>query len=201
MKRSTPTRLAVFTLILVFPVLGFSQTREVKSRVKPRDDQDSVGQRQPTPAASGQLPQTRKLKPRGSVDSPRRPEGNNVGQALPAQRRPAGLRQILPGQPKWELGVTFVPAPLGVRVTSVQFGSPASRSLGLERDDYILDINATPIGEVAGDFYPFSEVLNQWANNPLDPGDHGWVNVTIWNHRTGRVDNPDGFWVKLRQRN
>lgn len=201
MKFVTRTGLAAFSMIFVFPALTFSQVRDVKPRtVKPGQSQTVDNGLQQSSDRSAGLAKTRSVSPRGSQSATPKLQSGNVGQALPVQQLPNGMRQILPGQyqQQWELGVAHVHAPIGVRVIRVQFGTPAKQQLGLEPGDYILDVNGTPVGHHQGEFYPFTDVVNYEANNPLDPNDVGWVNLSIWNMRTHQVDDPNGIWVQLR---
>ena len=130
----------------------------------------------------------------GQPGQPGQPAQTRQMQIQPGQTRmkqmPAQM-MIQPGPgPYWYLGVWDEHAPLGVRVSSVSWNSPASR-LGLEPGDYIMDVMGYPVGWYQGWYYPLSLALNNYAQPD------GWVNVMIWNKRTGRKQP---FWVQLQRR-
>jgi hypothetical protein len=97
-------------------------------------------------------------------------------------------RIVPPG--RWQLGVYFDDAPKGLRIRQVVSPSAASR-FGLEVGDYLLDVMGYPLGYYNGSYYTLEGALNR-----LTPPD-GWVNILVWNHRTGAEE---ALWVQLTRR-
>jgi C-terminal processing protease CtpA/Prc len=79
----------------------------------------------------------------------------------------------------------------GRKARHVYQNTPASDQLGLEPGDYILDVQGYPVGYYQGTYYGLGDLLNMNS----DP--QGWVNINIWNFRTGQ-DAP--YWVRLQRR-
>ena len=123
---------------------------------------------------------------------------------------PPAVIDFGPVQQRWQLGVQFELAPMGVRVTGVLNGGPAQRLeafteqgvktyVPLEPGDYIVDINAHRVGYCPEKqaWVDFEQLLNFEANNPQNPGDYGWVNIGVFDMRSHQTLN---FWVQLQPR-
>ena len=166
--------IVLFSAVLAFPASALSQVRQVQPR---------PGQQPPLAGADSDAPpQVRQVAPRGSAPQAMMPR--RMEQQVPRYQ----LRQQL--LRRWRLGVNDAVSPLGVRVRDVYRNSPASVQLGLEPGDYILDVQGYPVGYYQGTYYDLGDLLNMYA----DP--QGWVNLNIWNFRTGR-DAP--YWVQLER--
>ena len=206
MKSNSLMWILSLAAVLLVPSVGFSQVREVPPRGG--GSSPSAGGRAGSlpsvrnlPSRSGSRVTTKSSGERGAV-SGMRSSGGRTGftTKMGDPNRPVAMPRIAPAtSPKWELGVFQWKSPLGIGVDHVAIGTPAHR-MQLERGDYILDVNGTPVGHYEGAYYDLTEVISYHANFPRDPADYGWVNLTIWNSRTQRVDRPDGFWVQLQRR-
>jgi hypothetical protein len=185
--------LASLSALLVVPTTSFSQQLR---QVQPRNSQNSQplkqAQIQQSQGNPGAMPQTRSVRGKSGISQ----------QALGQQSRTFGQQQTQQlfqqrqGNQQWRLGVWTDP-PLGLLVTRVKPRTPAARDAGIEAGDRILDVNGVPVGWYQGQFYSLSDVLDFAANNPLPNEQIGVVNILVWDHRTGRVRNPNGEWVDL----
>jgi hypothetical protein len=174
MKVTNVLWMVVFSAVLAVPALAVSQVREVQ----PRGGQPGAS----VQPSSDAPPQLRQVAPRGSA--PQAAMSRSAAQLPKYQARQQIVR-------RWKLGIDDSVSPLGVRVAAVYRRTPASVQLGLERGDYILDVQGYPVGYYQGVYYELGYMLNLYA----DP--QGWVNINIWNFRTGRA-NP--YWVQLSRR-
>lgn len=215
--------------------LAFAQQREVQPRrrgqTQPAQNQVTQNQTGRTQATASRVrlsdvPTIRQVPRRGQAPAPRvgggvktsvsgsrtqtrNVEANNRGVFTTVSISPATI-EWRPAQRRWELGVGFEAAPMGVRVTSVLNGGPAQRMLGYDLQgqetnvqinpgDYIVDINGHPVGfcPTKQVWVDFSALLSDQANNPLDPNDFGWVNLGVFDMQTHQTMS---FWVQLQQR-
>lgn len=174
MKKPTILWIATFSVVLAFPTFALAQVRQVP----PRTGQAPPGQTQP-----GAPPQLRQVAPRGSAPAAR------LERSAPQQARQFQAQQQIVRS--WKLGIDDGKAPLGVRVRNAYRNTPATVQLGLESGDYILDVQGYPVGYHQGTYYDIGYMMNLYA----DP--QGWVNLNIWNFRTGQA-NP--YWVQLQRR-
>ena len=175
MKVASVLCVVVFSAVLAFPTSAHSQVRQVQPRPGQQLPPDQTDPNAP--------PQVREVAPRGSA--PQAAMSRSADQQLPRYQ----LRQQIVR--RWKLGIDDSVSPLGVRVSTVYRNTPASVQLGLERGDYILDVQGYPVGYYQGTYYDLGDLLNMYA----DP--QGWVNINIWNYRTGQ-DAP--YWVQLQRR-
>ncbi len=163
---------------------------------------------QPDPAAQQQVMQMQQqqqqapqLRQVGQPDM-QAPQ-QRIQRSLPVQGQPGQGGQVMmmqqqqmiaPGM-RWYLGVNEQWAPLGVRVASVSWNTPA-QYLGLEAGDFIMDVMGYPVGwyqDSSGfrNYYPLGSALDMYTRPD------GWCNLMIWNVRTGQ-QMP--FWVRLNPR-
>jgi hypothetical protein len=175
MKAANVLWIVMFSAVLAFPTSALSQVRQVQPRPGQQSPPDQTDPNAP--------PQIREVAPRGSA--PQALMSRSADQQAPRYQ----LRQQIPR--RWRLGIHDSVSPLGARVRSVHQNTPASDQLGLEPGDYILDVQGYPVGYYQGIYYDLGDLLNMNA----DP--QGWVNINIWNFRTGR-DAP--YWVRLQRR-
>ena len=167
--------IVMFYAVLAFPPAALSQVRQVEPRPRQQLPPDETDSNAP--------PQVRQVAPRESALQAM------MSRSTHQQASRYQMRQQIPR--RWRLGIRDAVSPLGVRVRSVHQNTPASDQLGLETGDYILDVQGYPVGYYQGTYYDLSDLLNMSA----DP--QGWVNLNIWDHRTGR-EAP--YWVRLQRR-
>jgi hypothetical protein len=175
MKAANVLWIVMFSAVLAMPTSALSQVRQGPPRAGQQSPPDQTDPNAP--------PQVREVAQRGTA--PQALMSRSADQQAPRYQ----LHQQIVRQ--WRLGIADSVSPLGVRVRHVYRNTPASDQLGLEPGDYILDVQGYPVGYYQGTYYDLFDQLNMNA----DP--HGWVNINIWNYRTGR-DAP--YWVQLQRR-
>ena len=151
MKIAQVLWMVVFSAVLTSPTLLLSQLRQVPSRQGQQTQQ--APRQQPQANAP---PQVRQVAPRGSAPQARM--SRSARQQAPRYQ----LEQRI--DRRWKLGIEKSDAPQGVRVDRVYAFTAAADQLGLERGDYILDVQGYPVGYYQGTYYPLGDLLNQQAD-------------------------------------